>query len=103
MTIKRASKKRHSAHRTFKVRLSAQRRKQLKEKAKKIAFTMKTPLKAYREIERKIDKTWKKLRNDVKNRSRKAILKGRNDLLLLLGECNYMAKECSRCLMSKKA
>ncbi|MBF8262915.1 MAG: hypothetical protein HW387_580 [Parachlamydiales bacterium] len=63
---------------------------------------MKAPLHAYHTLEKKIDKTWQKLRDDVKSRSRKAILKGRRDLLLLLGECNYMASECARCLKSKK-
>lgn len=96
--------KRKKLHRTAKRRssmLSAKRRAVLSAKAKKIAFNLKTPIRAYREIEKKIDTTWKKLRNDVKNRSRKAILKGRQDLLLLLGECNYMARECKRCLKGK--
>ena len=81
--------------------ISSHRRAALLKKAKKIAFSMKAPLRTYVNIERKIDKTWKKLRTDVKNRSLKAIKKGRRDLLLLLGECNYMAKECARCLTKK--
>jgi len=96
MAIKR---KRHI--KTKKHVISTRRRATLRRKAKKIAFTMKAPMRTYFEIERKIDKTWKKLRNDVKNRSLKAIKKGRRDLLLLLGECNYMAKECTRCLTKK--
>ena len=81
--------------------ISAKRRAALRSKAQKIVFSMKAPMRTYRQIEQKIDKTWKKLRNDVKNRSVKAIKKGRNDLLLLLGECNYMVQECGRCLRRK--
>ena len=95
MVIKR---RRHLA----KARLSAKRKSAIRRRAKKIAFSMKAPMKAYRTLEGKIDKTWTKLRQDVKTRSRKAIVKGRRDLLLLLGECNYMARECGRCLKGKK-
>jgi len=97
MVIKRSSRKSpHAAKGSSSKQLSSKRRAALKAKAKKILCTIKTPLKAYRDIEHKIDTTWKKLRNDVKRRSRSAILKGRRDLLLLLGECNYMARECAR-------
>lgn len=95
MVIKR---RRHRA----KARISAKRKAALRRKAKKIAFSMRAPMKAYHTLENKIDKTWDKLRKDVKTRSRKAIVKGRRDLLLLLGECNYMAKECGRVLKGKK-
>ena len=94
MTIKRQIKK-------TKPHISAKRRADLRKKAQKVAFTMTAPLRAYHEIERKIDKTWTQLRKDVKNRSHRAILKGRRDLLLLLGECNYMARECARFLSKK--
>jgi hypothetical protein len=82
----------------LKRRIHPKRRLVLKRRAKNIAFTMKKPLMAYHELEKKIDKTWTKLRSDVKKRSHRAIIKGRRDLLLLLGECNYMARECARCL-----
>jgi hypothetical protein len=100
MVIKR--KKVHRAAKRSATTLSSKRRTHLKKKAQKLIFSMQSPLRAYREIEHKIDKTWTKLRNDVKRRSRRAIIKGRRDLLLLLGECNYMAQECARCIAKKK-
>lgn len=101
MAIKRSIRKKSKKAVKHSTQLSAKRRAELAEKAKKLVFTMKTPLRAYRELEKRIDKTWKKLRNDVKTRSRRAILKGRRDLLLLLGECNYMARECGRAIQAK--
>lgn len=100
MVIKR--RKAHRATKRHSSGLSAKRRAELSARAKMFASTLKSPLRAYREIERKIDTTWKKLRRDVKHRSLKAIVKGRQDLLLLLGECNYMVRECGRCLKQKK-
>jgi len=97
MAIKRKSRKAKGS-----TQLSAKRRAELRMKAKKFAFTMQSPIRAYRDLEKKIDKTWKKLRTDVKNRSSRAIIKGRRDLLLLLGECNYMVRECGRCLAAKR-
>jgi len=96
--------KRRKAHRAIKKKpsqLSAKRRAELSSKAKKLASTIKSPLRVYREIEKKIDTSWKKLRNAIKTGSRLAILKGRQELLLLLGECNYMTRECKRCLKQK--
>lgn len=81
--------------------MSAKKRAMLKWKAQNIASSIKAPLRAYKKLEKKIDKTWQKLRFDVKNRSRSAIIKGCRDLQLLLGECNYMAHECARCLKKR--
>lgn len=77
------------------------RKHKLNRRTKKKAFNMRAAMKAYYALEKKIDKTWKQLREDVKKRSRQAIIKGRRDLLLLLGECNYMARECSRNLLPR--
>lgn len=82
----------------LKRRHRTKRRKTMKRRARKVSYTVKKSLKTYRDLEKKIDKTWRKLRTDVKKRSRRAIIKGRRDLLLLLGECNYMARECARCM-----
>lgn len=100
MVIKRSVRrhKRTAQKNSSSVEISAKRKAQLSKRAKKIATTMKSPLNTYRDLERKIDKTWKKLRNDVKRKSLPAIIKGKNELLLLLGECNYMARECARYL-----
>ena len=51
----------------------------------------------YRILERQITQAWTKLREDVKKGANPQILnRDKNNLLLLLGECNYMARECSR-------
>ena len=56
---------------------------------------------AYRDLQKKVDHAWTKLRSDVARKAKPQILiKDKNHLLLLLGECNYMARECMR--LSKK-
>ena len=51
----------------------------------------------YRELQRKADKAWAKLRSDVKRKADPEVLVAdRNNLLLLLGECNYLVGECMR-------
>ncbi|HSX10793.1 MAG TPA: hypothetical protein VLF94_03640 [Chlamydiales bacterium] len=52
---------------------------------------------AYRHLQKRADTAWKKFRSDVKRNARSSVLvKDHNHLLLLLGECNYMARECAR-------
>ncbi len=56
----------------------------------------------YREMEKKIHKAYAKIRTDLKRKaSPQIILQDRNQLLLLLGECNYMAKEWMRFARAK--
>ncbi len=43
--------------------------------------------------------TWQKNKN---KEDAATLLHRRNELLLLLGECNYMAKECARLAKEKK-
>ena len=51
----------------------------------------------YRDLQRKADMAWTKLRTDVQRKaSPEVLLEDRNNLLLLLGECNYLAGECMR-------
>ena len=51
----------------------------------------------YRDLQKRADKAWAKLCKDVKKKAEpNVILEDRNNLLLLLGECNYMAGECMR-------
>lgn len=51
----------------------------------------------YRELQKKADEAWAKLRADVHKKADPAVLlQDRNHLMLLLGECNYMAGECMR-------
>ncbi|MBS0625193.1 MAG: hypothetical protein JSS32_04010 [Verrucomicrobia bacterium] len=52
---------------------------------------------AYKHLEAQIDKAWAKLRHDVKKKASPQILmKDKNHLTLLLGECNYMLRQCVR-------
>ena len=52
---------------------------------------------AYRDLQRRADEAWAKFRNDVHNHAHAEVLvQDNNQLLLLLGECDYMARECMR-------
>lgn len=66
----------------------------------KEAFSLQSPLRTYKHLEKEIEKTWLELRKEIKKKNHAAIEKRKDDLLLLLGECNYMAQECTRCLKS---
>ena len=49
---------------------------------------------AYKALEKKLGAAWDKLRTDVKRKAGpRVIAKSRNQLALLLGECNYMARQ----------
>ncbi|HSX38288.1 MAG TPA: hypothetical protein VLE95_05600 [Chlamydiales bacterium] len=51
----------------------------------------------YKDLHKQADKAWNKLRADVKrNAPPHVLMADRNNLLLLLGECNYLAGECKR-------
>lgn len=50
---------------------------------------------AYEALRSQVERAWGKLHSDVRQRaSAETIFRDRNDLLLLLGECDYMAREC---------
>lgn len=52
---------------------------------------------AYRDLQKRADEAWAKFRNDVHNHAHSEVLiQDNNQLLLLLGECDYMARECMR-------
>ena len=80
------------------------RRKTIAKKAQKntkreepTTFNRKAQWEAYRELQMQADEAWGKFRDDVKKNARSDILiRDHNHLLLLLGECNYMARECMR-------
>ena len=82
------------------------RRKAVRKKAKRRATDPETAANArnrkaqvsvYHDLQKKADKAWGKLRHDVKRKAPAHILlEDRDNLLLLLGECNYLAGECSR-------
>jgi hypothetical protein len=58
---------------------------------------------AYKELQKQVDKAWTQLKEDVKRKAKaQTIVRDKNELLLLLGECNYMARECMRLSAKKK-
>jgi len=62
-----------------------------------IAKNKKAHWAVYQELQKKADKAWAKLRHDVKRKApNHVLLEDRNELLLLLGECHYLAAECMR-------
>jgi hypothetical protein len=79
------------------------KRKVVKKKRSKKTATKssisnrKTLWAAYRELQKKVDKAWSKLKSNVNRKAKPQVLiRDKNQLLLLLGECNYMARECTR-------
>jgi hypothetical protein len=79
------------------------KRKVKKAPAKDKTFNKKAQWKAYRDLQMRADKAWEKFRKDVKKNARSDILiRDHNHLLLLLGECNYMARECMRMAAKRK-
>lgn len=72
-------------------------RKPQKDSKHSSAANKKAQWAAFKALQRKVDQAWNKLRLNVKKKApASAIAKDRNRLLLLLGECNYMARECAR-------
>ena len=64
---------------------------------KSVAANRKAHWTAYKELQSRVDKQWAKLRANVARKAKSQILvRDRNHLLLLLGECNYMARECMK-------
>lgn len=62
---------------------------------KEIEANHKAHWKAYVELQKRVDKAWEKLQADVRRKASPSVLiRNKNELLLLLGECNYMAREC---------
>ena len=59
--------------------------------------------KTYKTLQKKVDLAWDKLQTGVRKKAAPSVLlRHKNNLLLLLGECNYMAKECMRCASKAK-
>lgn len=94
----RARKK--STKRTSHKKTVSKRRvsRKAKTSAKKSLSTNKSAhWEAYNELQKRVDKAWDKLQADVKRKASPSVLiRNKNHLLLLLGECNYMARECMR-------
>ena len=86
-----------------KVKRAVKRAKSVKISAKKEReFNKKALWKAYKELQMRAEKAWVTFRDHVKKNAKSDILvKDHNQLMLILGECNYMARECMR--MSQKS
>ncbi len=70
-----------------------------KPKVKKRKKTSKKPIWALHveKMQKRIDKALKKLKRDIKNNaSYKTIEQDNNELLMILGECNYIVREFHR-------
>jgi hypothetical protein len=99
--IKAKSKKAMPRKAAKKRKTAAPRKK--KVAAKSAAINHKAQWNIYKELEKQIDKAWAKLRADVKRKANPQILvKDKNHLMLLLGECNYMVRECVRHIGRRK-
>jgi DNA-binding transcriptional MocR family regulator len=72
-----------------------------KTAAKKLSTNASTHLQAYKNLEKRLEDALEKLCCDVEKKNKKAIAKDRSDLMLLLGECNYMERECAKCMEKK--
>ncbi len=99
---KRVAKKRKTVAKktVVKKKVAKKSRKAVKKKAapKKLSSGGNPQLKAYKNLEKKLEDALEKLCKDVEKKNKKAIEKDRNDLMLLLGECSYMARECANCM-----
>lgn len=96
---KRSSRKSPAKKRSAKKRpakKAAPRRKIIKKKiAESTISNQESQWKIYKNLQQRIDKAWEQLQEDVeRNAPEHILLRNKNHLLLLLGECNYMAREC---------
>lgn len=65
--------------------------------AKTSAVTKAAYNKAFKSLKTQVDKAWKKFCLDKKRKASPAVMaKDHKELLLLLGECNYLARECMK-------
>ena len=91
MAVRRAAKKRKAAKKTA------------NSPRKALAANHKAQLAAYRKLQKQVDQAWTKMKSHVKKKaSTQVLMRDKAHLMLLLGECNYMAKECKRCAARAK-
>lgn len=97
---KKAAKKKTTTRRTAGKKKAPGK---LAERRKAAAANQKAQWVAYKELQAQVDKTWARLKQDIKKKATpQTLIRGKNELLLLLGECNYMANECMRLAAKKK-
>lgn len=57
----------------------------------------------YKNLRKSVDEAWEKLQASVKKKAKpEVLLQEKNHLLLLLAECNYMARQCMRLAASQE-
>ena len=79
------------------------RKRSKRSTVKSAAANKKALWASFKHLRSRVDHAWSKLKTDVKkNASPQVINRGKNHLLLLLGECNYMAREYMRSAQAKK-
>lgn len=60
-------------------------------------------LKIYQNLQAQVEKTWKQIQTNLKKKAKPEVIeKDKKHLLLLLGECNYMANECKKMMAQEK-
>lgn len=78
-------------------------RKKAEYSEKKAALANKKALwKTYHDLHRKAEELMVKIRSDLKRGSVEDTRRDANELLLLMGECSYMAQECKKMQAKRK-
>ncbi|MDE3047260.1 MAG: hypothetical protein KGI83_02800 [Verrucomicrobiota bacterium] len=77
--------------------MAARKKKNPNPAQAKSAVNKTAQWKAFHQLQKQADLAWKKFHHDVKSHADAAtLIEDQNHMLLLLGECNYMARECMR-------
>jgi len=101
---RRPATRRRKTVRKKRTRKVARKVEEYDSPTKAVANNRKAHWNVYRDLQKKADKAWAKLRSDVKRKAAPhVIMEDRNNLVLLLGECNYLAGECMRMKYSHPA
>lgn len=82
---------------------TAPRRKSVPSAEKKAIEANKQALwKTYHDLHNKAEALMAKIREDMKNGTIEQTRQDANELLLIMGECNYMAQECKKMQSRRK-
>ena len=102
---KKKTKKKTAKKRVVKTKKAPAKKgsKSITQLRKEVKANEKAQWAAYKELQARVDKAWARLKANVKkNASPVVLIRDKNELLLLLGECNYMSRECMRLNQKKK-
>ncbi|MBI3508400.1 MAG: hypothetical protein HY069_02020 [Chlamydiia bacterium] len=84
---KRTAPKKQSPKRAPALNLSAREDIEANQKAQWAAF---------RKLKKQVETTWQKMQRNASSRKFHELMEDQQNLLLLMGECNYMLQECMR-------